>query len=483
MPRKSRGCGNCRKSRKKCDEDQPSCQFCRRNNLPCSGRIVGPIIIDQTRRVASRYEGDRGGAATNNRSIHRATVSVAFSSLFLSFVDSSASASPIIPSWLTRLQDLPLSFRSKTALDLALQATATVYCGVHANNLVVIRDACALYGQALSLHSRSMTMTQMQPNEPDGPPAAALICTSVVLSLFEAMWPSSLDGYAAHLTAARNLTCATPGLAAQTSTEEATLPTHTELLRQVYVHILYQSVLVAFTCPIECLNSGELATKSHSAVILWDPSSSDQSQPLADRLVTQLFKLGKLVCVLASGGQEAVLSFQLQAIENHVKILWDEHLQEKARRRGREETADVDVDGSSLVPAYFASTTILLSLAKSNTSSSSSSSDNVEAAIEIQHQIVLDSAARLSATPGGVSSSAYLPMYLPIALVALHSTSPERRATASELLESSSPHRQQTAIFRGLSRRIGVSVAQGSSIQLDLRHGMKQSGVRIGISG
>ncbi|KAK8137629.1 hypothetical protein PG984_003122 [Apiospora sp. TS-2023a] len=479
MPRKSRGCGNCRKSRKKCDQDQPACQFCRRNNLSCSGRIVGPIIIDQTQRVASRYECDREPPTTEVFSLSslspssRATVSAAFSSVFLSFVSSgSGSASPIIPSWLTRLQDLPWSFRSETALDLALQATATVYCGVHANNLAVIREACALYGQALSLHSRSMTMAQTQPN---GPPAAALICTSVVLSLFEAMWPSSLDGYAAHLTAARNMTCATPGLVAET--EEAThthTHTHTELLRQVYVHVLYQSVLTAFTCPIACLNSGELATKSHSTLILWDPSSLWRT-----RLVTQLFKLGKLVCVLASGCEEAVVVFQLQAIENHLKILWDEHLQERARRRGRKDM-DMDVDESSLLPAYFASTTILLSLVKSSTSSSC---DNIEAAIETQHQIILDSAIRLlAATPGGVSSSAYLPMYLPIALVALHSTSPERRATASALLDESDSHRPQRTIFRGLSRRIGVSVAQGSSIQLDLRHTIKQSGVRLDVS-
>ncbi|KAH7312626.1 hypothetical protein B0I35DRAFT_481070 [Stachybotrys elegans] len=305
--------------------------------------------------------------------------------------------------------------------------------------------------------------------QPNGPPTAALICTSVVLSLFEAIWPSSLDGYAAHLTAARNLTSDTPGLA-QTQTNTA----QTELLRQVHVHILYQSILTAFTCPTECHDSGEFATKSLSAILPSDPSS-EKSQPLADRLVTQLLRLGKLVCVLASGCEEDAL-FELQAIENHLKILWDEHVQDKARRRGpdnhgRPEETDIDIDAFFLVPAYFASTTILLSFAQSSTSSCDAE------AVETQHQIILDSAITLLTTLGGISS-AYLPMYLPIALVALHSASPERRATASSLLES----HQQPIIFRGLSQRIGVSIVQGSSIQLDLRQTMNQSGVYVGVS-
>ncbi|PVI00795.1 hypothetical protein DM02DRAFT_671777 [Periconia macrospinosa] len=438
MPRKSRGCQSCRLARKKCDDFQPSCQFCSRNNLVCLGRSVGPIIINQTKSVVLRYECDRKLSLLDQSPSSRATTSAAFASLFFSFV-TTASASSAIPSWLTRFEYLPSTFRHDTALDLALQATATVYCGVHANNQTIIREACAIYSQALSMHSKSIARSKQ-------PPIVALICTSIVLSLFEAIWPSTLDGYAMHLTAARNLT----GLTLNFSKKDGA---HNDLLRQIYVHTLYQSIFTAFTCPFECISLDELATKSHSVIVI----SSDKSQPLADRLMTQLFKLGKIVCFLTSGSRDD-FSFQLGVIDTQLECLRDEHLRQTANQKKRlywatRNKSDIDVDGSFLLPAYFASSAILLSIARSKTCTC-----NMEVA-EVHHQTILDSSFQLVKSLGA-NSSAYLPMYLPIALVALHSTSQERRASACELLQL---HQKET-IFKGISQRIGVWIAQGGSI-------------------
>lgn len=227
MPRKSRGCQSCRVARKKCDESQPSCQFCLRNNRVCVGRSVGPIIINQTGQVVSRYRSDWKPSVLKQSPSSRAVISTAFVSLFFSFV-TTTSSSPTIPSWLTRFESLPSAYRHDTALDLALQATATVYFGVHTKNQVVIREACIVYSKALSLHSRSIGRSNQ-------PPVVSLICTSIVLSLFEAIWPSALDGYAMHLTAARNLICSTLDLSRKNGA-------YNDLLREVYTHVIYQSV-------------------------------------------------------------------------------------------------------------------------------------------------------------------------------------------------------------------------------------------------
>lgn len=226
MPRKSRGCQSCRLARKKCDDCLPSCRFCLRNNLACFGRVVGPIIINQTRRIVSRYE---SSPLPDQSPSSRTTTSTDFVSVFFSFMNT-ASASPTIPSWLTRFEYLPSTFRHDTTLNLALQATATVYCGVHTKNPTIIREACIIYSQALSMHSKSFARSNQ-------PPVAVLICTSILLSLFEAIWPSTLDGYAMHLTAARNLACLKTELSQDDDTQNC-------LLRQMYVHILYQSVRV-----------------------------------------------------------------------------------------------------------------------------------------------------------------------------------------------------------------------------------------------
>lgn len=176
--------------------------------------------------------------------------------------------------------------------------------------------------------------------------------------------------------------------------------------------------------------------------------------------MTQLFKLGKIVCFLASGYRDD-FSDQLKTIEDQLESLRDEHLSQttidKERiYRATGNNSDVHIDNSFLLPAHFASGAILLSIARSRTSAC-----NVDA-VEVHHQIILDSSVHLVASLGA-NSSVYLPMYLPITLVALHSTSPKRRALAFKLLQL---HQRET-IFKGISRRIGLSIAQGSSIRVD----------------
>lgn len=178
--------------------------------------------------------------------------------------------------------------------------------------------------------------------------------------------------------------------------------------------------------------------------------------------MTELFKLGKLVCLLASGYQDDG-SYQLEILENQLQCLRDEYLSETASPKERtyqksKNGSDIDVDSCFLLPAYFALGAILLSIAKFSTSPCDVDD------VETHHQTILDSSFHLLETMGG-ESSAFLPMYLPITLVALHSTSPKRRALASGLLES----HQKDTIFKGLSQRIGVSISRCSSMKVDFQ--------------
>lgn len=208
------------------------CQRCRKHNLKCTGPVQGPIIINQTSNVTSRY--GKTKPSTKSRAVallgqpsHKAIISRAFLSEFITSVTSIADT-PTKPAWLTQLDDIPRDQRDPV-LDLALQATATAYCAVQERNFPVIQDACRMYGEALSEHSKSIFRLS------EGP-TTAVICTSVVLSLFEAIWPTAYDTYCIHLTAARGMLAVLVPRLSQSDVS------HTRLLRQVYTHVLYQSV-------------------------------------------------------------------------------------------------------------------------------------------------------------------------------------------------------------------------------------------------
>lgn len=235
MPRESRGCQSCRQRRIGCDGGLPSCQQCLRTNRHCSGPLQGPIIIDQSRQVMLRLNKAKSqskGRATRIiiQPSHRDLFSAAFMSEFITFT-SCNSDGPSRLAWLSQMGDIPQGHRGP-ALDISIQAVATAYCAVESNNPAALQEACRMYGEALSLHSKSISH---QPRAP----SLGVLCTSVVLSLFEAIWGTNGEAYCAHLSAARDV------LATSWSELSHDAEPHLDFLREIYDHVASQSVRVS----------------------------------------------------------------------------------------------------------------------------------------------------------------------------------------------------------------------------------------------
>jgi len=118
-------------------------------------------------------------------------------------------------------------------LALALQAVAPAHCGMAARNQSVILEAVKMYGIAVSRQHRAIARIREAPK-------TTTICTTVLLSLFESVCPTSTDAYAAHLTAARKML----GLARSELTQNT-------FLRQIGVHVQYQTVCGTFSSDIQ----------------------------------------------------------------------------------------------------------------------------------------------------------------------------------------------------------------------------------------
>jgi len=201
MPRRSRGCQACRQRRIGCDRTLPSCRQCLITNRQCSGSVQSALIIDQTKAVTTRYK--QASAPFEQRStaiVHqpspKAVVSLAYVSEFMTFLTPTTEG-PVGRPWLDGLQDISLAQRGP-ALDISLDAAATVFCGISAKSDVVVMEACRLYGNALSQLSTAIS-------KGPGVPSLATICTSIILSLFETIWSTNTLAYATHLMAARKM--------------------------------------------------------------------------------------------------------------------------------------------------------------------------------------------------------------------------------------------------------------------------------------
>ncbi|KAH8664655.1 hypothetical protein BX600DRAFT_550647 [Xylariales sp. PMI_506] len=406
MPRRSRGCLRCRKRRRKCDGALPSCGQCVLANQPCSGPLQGSIFIDQTAHVTSTQRKKRleseSYTTLSKAPSHRAIFSAAFMSEFLSYI-TSITESTIRPAWLVQLQDIPEQEKGPV-LDLSLQAAATAYCGVEAKNPTVLWEGCRMYGEALMRQSKIVSQHK-------GEHSMALILTSVVLSLFEAIWSTNATAYSLHLSAA---------LAMSASAGEYVL--ENELLMKVAMHIQYQKLYVAMVSPnANCIDESE---KTLRAVTL--RSQTLYATPVVDRLMTQLFALRELISVGRYGYVDKTLYCD---ISSNTDRLWGEY-KEEATSRGEplqkygSKGEIVYRDGATaLTLAFFATARILLSLVKLQ------GSDEPSRPIEDQCQTIIDCGIYLIQAKG-IIGCAGLPMFLPVTLVARYSTSLKQRKVA-----------------------------------------------------
>lgn len=222
MPRRSRGCRECRQKRLGCDGNLPSCLRCIQNNIPCSGPLQGPIIIDQTKQIASRFARER---PMSRQPSPRAIESLAYVAGFISnataIIDAPLRSTP----WLRRLGVAYLEEES-SPLSLSFEAIAIAYCGSSIKNHSAVMEGCRLYGEAMIQHAKTISQ------QSSSAPSPAMIYTSVLLSLFEAVWTTESAAYTTHLAAAQEMIA---------SVEWGSTGEY-EMLRQIALHVQLQTV-------------------------------------------------------------------------------------------------------------------------------------------------------------------------------------------------------------------------------------------------
>ncbi|CVK98881.1 uncharacterized protein FMAN_16173 [Fusarium mangiferae] len=213
MPRRSRGCQACRQRRIGCDGQYPVCHNCQQWNRECSGPITSVIIIDQTAKTTKKHSRSRhkftqkqASPLSHLRVSHSAVEAVAFQAAFFAFAIPDARAS--VKSFLEELQKTRFQETAPT-LDLAVRAVGLAFCAAVSRNKSVAQKATELYIQTLRRHSRAVAAdsTSFVPN----------VCTSVMLSFFEAIQPTIMtsDAYGMHLSGAWRMLVAAGDISTQ----------------------------------------------------------------------------------------------------------------------------------------------------------------------------------------------------------------------------------------------------------------------------
>ncbi|KAH8700253.1 hypothetical protein BGW36DRAFT_425082 [Talaromyces proteolyticus] len=408
MPRRSRGCRACRQRRIGCDGALPSCRQCLLTNRQCSGPLQGTIIIDQTASVKTRYRKAPFGSDKKNVSMmHQPSYgkiwSLAFASEIFSMITSTTDR-PTRPAWLRRLSDVPLNERG-LALDLSLQALAIAYYGATSSNSLVVQHAWLIYGKALSGQSKAVSYRS-------DASSATIIYTSVIMSLFEAVCSTDVAAYAAHLAATRKMLALASSQLAQN-----------ELLRQVALHVQYQTLLMMIASPLDYL-ALEPDTDMWTRLTL---NMANSSQQVADQLIPQLFKLGKILSAKIHDPENPVA--HCNDIRSNIDKIWTGY-EDQANLRG--EYIQYNLEGeikyrngsTAIVTSYYTTAKMMFSLAEPQKNASE---------INNYCQIIIECAMFLFRTHSSVGC-ALLPSFLPLTLVAMYSPSPNYRRMAYNLL-------------------------------------------------
>ncbi|KAI5455939.1 hypothetical protein BGZ63DRAFT_397598 [Mariannaea sp. PMI_226] len=424
MPRWSLGCQACRQRRIGCDAALPTCRQCLLGNRWCSGPIQGPIILDETRAVMTRHQGTSKPStrsktlAMSSQPSPKVFISMALVSHFVYFI-ATRNQGPSNRPWLHELGDVSRG-EARPTLDLALQAAATAFCGVNSKNYTVLMEACQLYGQALSRYISAMS-------RPSEEPTVSKICTSALLSLFEAIWPTNSVSYFVHLTACWKML-------ASMGTE----PEHIAILRQVAVHVQHQSLFAVTAAPRSHRDS--ILDECNWAGLPW--FQADNYQPVVDKLVVELFGLQKVLSRNHSR-DDAIASYTV--ISSRINNLWVEYQAEQGQWGAPIEFSSHSSHQypdavTAFTMAYFSAAWILLSCVRLSVVDC----PDTDPGREINSQRVLNCFSYLSQKRRGWI---YLRMCAPLTIVALQSPSSEQRALAYTILDSSF----YRAIFTGLS--------------------------------
>ncbi|KAL6357055.1 hypothetical protein LRP88_10672 [Fusarium phalaenopsidis] len=251
MPRRSRGCATC-----------------RRRRIGCDGELPGPLVIDQTDRIISK---NRPKPEVIHQPSNQSMFAHAFINEFISFI-TARNEQARRQSWLTELQSGSM-VEQGPALELSMQATALAYCGTISDNPAAVREACNIYGRALTKHSRSLTHDLSSPK-------AASLGTCVMLSFFEAICSTNPIAYGTHLQAAKKMLALMPCVAG-----------HKDELAiwQLGQHVQSQSLFVMLATPDQYLQHAPVPARwKKMAEAEEHPATSQQG---VDRLMYDLFYL------------------------------------------------------------------------------------------------------------------------------------------------------------------------------------------------
>ncbi|KAF4952439.1 hypothetical protein FSARC_12634 [Fusarium sarcochroum] len=422
MPRRSRGCAACRQRRIGCDGGSPSCRQCLITNRQCSGPLQGPVIIDQTQRTIARNSQRRKTLARSPPSIPyqpsaQAIFAHAFITEFVSFITARNEVARR-SSWLTELQQGSIAGEGP-ALELSMQATALAYCGAASGNPAVVREACNIYGRALTKHSASVAQGL-------GPQRAAALCTCVMLSLFEAVCSTSSMAYATHLRAAQRIV--------ELARRETSLE-HSQVIWQLGQHVQCQTLFVMITTPRGYLQH------TPNPVIWARPHETTPLYPTEtiDRLMDVVFYLADILIRRSDRDKRDIPVDPNINIE--IEHLWTEFQKQVAQageclQRPLHPRVQYKDPFVAMVVAYFAASRVILGILEPQTCDHQSTCQDL-------YDTILGCSYFLEDKNVGC---AYLRMFFPLILVILHSPFGQQCESAHALLQQ----RMHNTAFKGM---------------------------------
>ncbi|VUC23454.1 unnamed protein product [Clonostachys rosea] len=446
MPRRSRACEACKKRRIGCDLGQPSCNNCLRVGRICSGPIDGPLIVNQTNSVVSRSRriqtSDNLGtcgpvlskADLPRQPSSRAVESVAFTGQFFSFI-SDQSQKPSKESWIVQAHTKGVGQDSAaSALFLSIQATSLAHCGAVTKHHPATREACRMYGVALQRLFKALSLGRYESSasSPSSSSTAksleqvAIVCTAVILSIFEAIHPTTTTAYAMHLAAAWRI------LGLMQKDNMLGVP----VIDQAAIHLQFQTLFVMVAYPTQYMTSAPEARRWNAL----GRSRYHQTADISTRFMIDLFDLADFFATRNGKPDYDGLIKSDPGIKERINGLWEEY-NEEARSAGvclqwtleNDEQCYRDAY-TAFVIAYFSTARLLLAVIRMD----------VESNITEPCEDILRCSAFLATRNIGC---ACLRMFFPLTLVARYSTSPRQRGAAFRYLSGW----LQDATFTGLS--------------------------------
>ncbi|KAF4439020.1 hypothetical protein FACUT_4479 [Fusarium acutatum] len=339
------------------------------------------------------------GPLSNLRVSNSAVDAVAFQAGFFAFAIPDARAS--VKSFLEELQKARLQETAPT-LDLAVRAVGLAFCATVSRNKPAAQKATELYIHTLRGHSRAVaaSSTSLVPN----------ICTSVMLSFFEAIQPTIVtsDAYGMHLSGAWKMLVAAGDINTQ------------PLLWLAANHCLCQQLLAMLMSPRSYLSN---------ASDTWPVFEYLRSQYIAaadfvfDRLLVELYILTDFY--IKKRYQHNSARFPKDA-PSRLDNLWKEF--QEVQKSLTDEQQDSFKGVMTLTLSYFACSWILIALLHTETHTLQSEIDVRQAC-----EMVLNCVKLLKERK---STCVHVRLFFPLVLVQLYSPIDDYRTRAKEYIET-----------------------------------------------